>query len=156
MSNLKRIIPRLDIKGPNLVKGICFEGNRVLGTASYFSNLYSEEGADELYFQDTVASLYYRNNLLEILKNSASNVKIPITVGGGIRNLNDINKILRAGADKVAINTAAIKDLNFIKEASNKFGSQCIVASLEIKKDLNFMNPGMTMVRNFRKIRKLV
>lgn len=141
MSNLKRIIPRLDIKGPNLVKGICFEGNRVLGTASYFSNLYSQEGADELYFQDTVASLYYRNNLLEILKNSASNVKIPITVGGGIRNLDDINKILRAGADKVAINTAAIKDLNFIKEASNKFGSQCIVASLEIKKRSKFYEP---------------
>lgn len=131
---MKRIIPRLDIKGPNLVKGICFEGNRVLGTANYFSHLYSEEGADEIFFQDTVASLYQRNNLLDILKYSAAKVKIPITVAGGIRTLDDIKDVLRAGADKVAINTAAIKDLNFIKNASKKFGSQCIVASLEIKK----------------------
>ena len=141
MFNIKRIIPKLDIKGPNLVKGICFEGNRVLGTANYFSDLYSEEGADEIFFQDTVASLYQRNNLHDILKNSATKVKIPITVAGGIRSLEDINNVLRAGADKVAINTAAIKDLSFIKDASRKFGSQCIVASLEIKKMSEFYEP---------------
>tara|TARA_B100001173_G_C15919685_1_gene517934 strand:+ start:113 stop:1000 length:888 start_codon:yes stop_codon:yes gene_type:complete len=141
MFNIKRIIPKLDIKGPNLVKGICFEGNRVLGTANYFSDLYSEEGADEIFFQDTVASLYQRNNLHDILKNSATKVKIPITVAGGIRSLEDINNVLRAGADKVAINTAAIKDLSFIKDASRKFGSQCIVASLEIKKMNEFYEP---------------
>ena len=141
MFNIKRIIPKLDIKGPNLVKGICFEGNRVLGTANYFSDLYSEEGADEIFFQDTVASLYPRNNLHDILKNSATKVKIPITVAGGIRSLEDINNVLRAGADKVAINTAAIKDLSFIKDASRKFGSQCIVASLEIKKMSEFYEP---------------
>ena len=141
MFNIKRIIPKLDIKGPNLVKGICFEGNRVLGTANYFSDLYSEEGADEIFFQDTVASLYQRNILHDILKNSATKVKIPITVAGGIRSLEDINNVLRAGADKVAINTAAIKDLSFIKDASRKFGSQCIVASLEIKKMSEFYEP---------------
>ena len=141
MFNIKRIIPKLDIKGPNLVKGICFEGNRVLGTANYFSDLYSEEGADEIFFQDTVASLYQRNNLHDILKNSATKVKIPITVAGGIRSLKDINNVLRAGADKVAINTAAIKDLSFIKDASKKFGSQCIVASLEVKKMNDFYEP---------------
>lgn len=141
MHNIKRIIPKLDIKGPNLVKGICFEGNRVLGTANYFSDLYSEEGADEIFFQDTVASLYQRNNLLNILKYSATKVKIPITVAGGIRSLEDINNVLRAGADKVAINTAAIKDLTFVKDACKKFGSQCIVASLEVKKMSDFYEP---------------
>ncbi len=141
MENIKRIIPRLDIKGPNLVKGLCFEGNRALGTANYFSDLYSEEGADEIFFQDTVASLYQRNNLLNILKYSATKVTIPITVSGVIRNLDDIKNTLRAGADKVAINTAAIKDISFIKKASQKFGSQCIVASLEIKKKHNFYEP---------------
>ena len=141
MTKLLRIIPRLDIKGPNLVKGICFEGNRVLGTADYFSEIYSTEGADEIFFQDTVASLYQRNNLLNILKNSASKVTVPITVAGGIRSLEDINNALRAGADKVAINTEAIKNIDFIKRASKKFGSQCIVASLEIKKNTNSFEP---------------
>lgn len=138
---ITRIIPRLDIKGPNLVKGICFEGNRVLGTAGYFSEIYSNEGADEIFFQDTVASLYQRNNILEILKNSASKVTVPITVAGGIRTLEDIYKVLRAGADKVAINTEAIKNIDFIKQASKRFGSQCIVASLEIKKNFNSFVP---------------
>ena len=141
MNNIIRIIPRLDIKGPNLVKGICFDGNRVLGTANYFSEIYSNEGADEIFFQDTVASLYQRNNLLNILKNSASKVTVPITVGGGIRKLEDIQNALRAGADKVAINTQAIKNIDFIKKASKKFGSQCIVASLEVKNNLNNFEP---------------
>jgi|TARA_B100002051_G_C16631687_1_gene583607 cyclase len=134
MTKLLRIIPKLDIKGPNLIKGICYEGNRVLGHANYFSELYSKEGADEIFFHDTVASLYSRNNLLNVLSNSASNVNIPITVSGGIKSISDINKILRAGADKVAINSAAIKNIDLIKKATRKFGSQCIVGLIEAKR----------------------
>tara|TARA_B110000003_G_C16635238_1_gene528145 strand:+ start:1145 stop:2041 length:897 start_codon:yes stop_codon:yes gene_type:complete len=137
MTKFLRIIPKLDIKGPNLIKPICFEGHRVLGLASYFSELYSAEGADEIFFQDTVASLYERNHLLDILKNSASNVTIPITVAGGIRSIDDIQQILKSGADKVGINSYAFQDLGFIKKASRKFGSQCIVSTLEVSNNIN-------------------
>ncbi len=129
-----RIIPRLDIKGPNVIKGLSFEGYRVVGKSETLAEYYYNQGADELFFQDTVASLYERNNLLEIVSLSAGNVMIPITVSGGMRNLEDIKATLNAGADKVAINTAAIKDPNIIKEASRMFGSQCIVLSVEAKK----------------------
>ena len=113
-----RIIPRLDIKGPNLVKGIHLEGLRVLGKPEDFARLYSEQGADELFFQDTVASLYQRNNLTDIVSRTADNIFIPLTVGGGIRSLEDINRVLRAGADKVAINTAAIANpISSMKQA---------------------------------------
>ena len=126
-----RIIPRLDIKGPNLVKGIHLEGLRVLGKPEDFAKLYYEQGADELIYQDTVASLYQRNSLIDIITKTAKNIFIPITVGGGLRTLDDINKVLRAGADKVAINTTAIKDPNFITEASRAFGSSTIVVAIE-------------------------
>jgi len=126
-----RIIPRLDIKGPNLVKGIHLEGLRVLGKPEDFAKLYYEHGADELIYQDTVASLYQRNSLTEIISLTAKNIFIPITVGGGLRSLDDINKVLRAGADKVAINTAAINNPNFIKKASRAFGSSTIVVAIE-------------------------
>ena len=128
----KRIIPRLDIKGPNLVKGIHLEGFRVLGKPEDFAKLYYEQGADELFYQDTVASLYQRNSLSEIISRTIKDVFIPITVGGGIKNLNDINKVLRAGADKVCINTSAIKNPEFIKEASKEFGSSTIVVAIEV------------------------
>jgi len=126
-----RIIPRLDIKGPNLVKGIHLEGLRVLGKPEDFAKLYYEQGADELIYQDTVASLYQRNSLTDIITKTAKNIFIPITVGGGLRTLNDINKVLRAGADKVAINTAAIQNPGFITEASHAFGSSTIVIAIE-------------------------
>ena len=129
-----RLITKLDVKGPNLIKGISYEGNRVLGSADYFSELYSLEGSDEIFFQDSVASLYQRNNLLDILKKCATKVRIPITVAGGIRNLKNIRDLLKAGADKVAINTAGIKDPKFLQKATKFFGSQCIVASIEAKK----------------------
>ncbi len=132
-----RIIPRLDIKGPNLVKGIHLEGLRVLGKPATFSLRYYQEGADELIYMDVVASLYGRNNLLDVISSTAKNIFIPITVGGGIRNLEDIRCVLRAGADKVAINTAAIKNPRFLTEAANVFGSQCIVLSVEAKRQLN-------------------
>ena len=126
-----RIIPRLDIKGPNLVKGIHLEGLRVLGKPEDFAKLYYEQCADELIYQDTVASLYQRNSLTDIITKTAKNIFIPITVGGGLRTLDDINKVLRAGADKVAINTAAIKNPDFITVASRAFGSSTIVVAIE-------------------------
>ena len=126
-----RIIPRLDIKGPNLVKGIHLEGLRVLGKPEDFAKLYYEQGADEIIYQDTVASLYQRNSLTDIITKTAKNIFIPITVGGGLRKIDDINKVLRAGADKVAINTAAIKNPNFITDASHAFGSSTIVVAIE-------------------------
>jgi imidazole glycerol-phosphate synthase subunit HisF len=126
-----RIIPRLDIKGPNLVKGIHLEGLRVLGKPEQFAQLYYDQGADELIYQDTVASLYQRNTLTDIITKTAKNIFIPITVGGGLRTLDDINKVLRVGADKVAINTAAIQNPGFITEASHAFGSSTIVIAIE-------------------------
>jgi cyclase len=132
-----RIIPRLDIKGPNLVKGIHLEGLRALGQPSDFAKFYYEQGADEILFMDVVASLYERNSLHNIISETAKSVFIPITVGGGIRTLDDIKNILRCGADKVSINTAAIKDPNFIFEASREFGSSTIVVSIEAIRNSN-------------------
>jgi len=129
--SIVRIIPRLDIKGPNLVKGIHLEGLRVLGKPEDFARYYYENGADELMFMDVVASLYERNSLNDIISRTAKEIFIPLTVGGGIRNLDDIKNVLRAGADKVSINTAAIKNPNFIKEAALKFGSSTIVLAIE-------------------------
>lgn len=126
-----RIIPRLDIKGPNLVKGIHLEGLRVLGKPEDFARYYYENGADELFYQDVVASLYERNSLNDLISNTAKEIFIPLTVGGGIRTIADINSVLRAGADKVCINTAAIKNPVFIKEASQSFGSSTIVIAIE-------------------------
>ena len=131
-----RIIARLDIKGPNLVKGIHLEGLRVLGKPEHFAKYYYEAGADELMFTDVVASLYERNSLDEIITKVAKEVFIPLTVGGGLRTIDDIKKAFRAGADKVSINTAAVKNPSFINEASKKFGSSNIVVTIEaIKHD---------------------
>tara|TARA_B100001250_G_scaffold256647_1_gene220967 strand:+ start:17930 stop:18790 length:861 start_codon:yes stop_codon:yes gene_type:complete len=132
-----RIIPRLDIKGPNLVKGIHLEGLRVLGRPEYFAEEYYKQGADEIIYQDTVASLYQRNSLIDIVKRTSEYIYIPLTVGGGIRSLEDINNVLRAGADKVAINTSAIKNPDFITKASKVFGSSTIVVAIEAIKQSN-------------------
>lgn len=126
-----RIIPRLDIKGPNLVKGIHLEGLRVLGKPEDFAKYYYETGADELIYQDVVASLYDRNSLHDIISRTAKEIFIPLTVGGGIRTIDDIKGVLRAGADKVSINTAAIRNPKFIREAALKFGSSTIVVAIE-------------------------
>ena len=126
-----RIIARLDIKGPNLVKGIHLEGLRVLGKPEQFAKYYYEAGIDELMYMDVVASLYNRNSLHEFITRTAKEIFIPLTVGGGIRTLDDIKEVLRAGADKVALNTAAIKNPEIIKEASRKFGSSTIVVTIE-------------------------
>ena len=134
MAVYKRIIPRLDIKGPNLVKGINLEGLRVLGKPERFSKFYYENGADELLYIDIVASLYNRNNLLEIVRRTSKEIFIPLTVGGGLRTLEDIQKVLFAGADKVSLNTAAIRKPEIIKESAKRFGSSTIVVSIEAKK----------------------
>jgi len=107
------------------------EGLRVLGKPEDFAQLYYEQGADELIYQDTVASLYQRNNLTEIVTRTAENIFIPLTVGGGIRTLDDINIVLRAGADKVSINTAAINNPDLVNKASKAFGSSTIVVAIE-------------------------
>ena len=126
-----RIIPRLDIKGPNLVKGIHLEGLRVLGKPADFAKYYYENGADELLFMDVVASLYGRNSLHDIISETAKNIFIPLTVGGGLRTLDDIKSVLRSGADKVCLNTAAIKNPKIIELAVKKFGSSTIVIAIE-------------------------
>lgn len=130
-----RVIARLDIKGPNLVKGIHLEGLRVLGKPELFAREYYEQGADELLYMDCVASLYQRNSLLDIVERTSREIFIPLTVGGGLRSLDDIRSALRAGADKVSLNTAAIARPEFIREASRRFGSSTIVVSIEVIKD---------------------
>jgi cyclase len=126
-----RIIPRLDIKGPNLVKGIHLEGLRVLGKPERFAEHYYEDGADELLYVDVVASLYQRNSLLDIVSQTSSAIFIPLTVGGGLRSLEDIRSALRGGADKVSLNTAAIARPELVREASRSFGSSTVVVSIE-------------------------
>ncbi|MGE4293774.1 MAG: imidazole glycerol phosphate synthase subunit HisH [Desulfovibrio sp.] len=126
-----RIIPRLDVKGNNLVKGVHLEGLRVLGLPEHFAKEYYQAGADELIYMDVVASLYGRNNLEDVIRRTAESIFIPITAGGGVRSIEDVRKLLRAGADKVAINTAATKNPELIREVAEVFGSQCMVLSVE-------------------------
>ncbi|MAZ80140.1 MAG: imidazole glycerol phosphate synthase subunit HisF [Gammaproteobacteria bacterium] len=130
----KRLIARLDIKGPNLIKGIHLEGLRVIGDPQDYAKRYYEQGADELIYIDIVASLYGRSNLTEIVKKAANDIFVPLTVGGGVRDLSDVEKLLKSGADKVAINTSAVKRPELISEVANRFGSQCMVLSIEAKK----------------------
>jgi cyclase len=134
---MKRIIAKLDVKGPNLVKGINLEGLRVLGEPSNFAKYYYKNMIDEIIYHDCVASLYERKSFLKLITNTSSNVFIPVSVGGGIKNIKDIEKILNAGADKVFINSAAIKKPKFIKEATKKFGSSNICLSIETIKNQN-------------------
>jgi cyclase len=129
-----RLIARLDIKGPNLIKGVHLEGLRVVGDPQLFARKYYQAGADELLYIDIVASLYGRNNLLDVVRRAAEEVFIPMTVGGGIRSVDDVRDVLRAGADKVAINTAAVRRPALIGEVARRFGSQCMVLSIEAKR----------------------
>lgn len=127
-----RVIARLDIKPPNLVKGIHLEGVRKLGSPAEFAKRYYEEGADEIFYQDIVASLYGRNSIVDLVRSAAENLFVPLTVGGGIRQIDDIQTMLRHGADKVSLNTMAIKHPELIKKAANRYGSQCVVVALEV------------------------
>ncbi len=125
-----RLIGRIDINNDSVVKGKCLEGLRKIGSPSEFAYNYFQEGIDELILLDAVASLYDRNSLLEILKETCKRVFIPITIGGGIRTLEDIQEVLNAGADKVAINSAGVRNIDFIKEAVKSYGSQAIIGSV--------------------------
>ncbi len=133
MSNT-RLIARLDIKGANLIKGVHLEGLRVIGNPNEYAKRYYDQGADELIYIDCVASLYGRNSLGEIVKMTARDVFIPMTVGGGIRSIDDVIYLLRCGADKVAINTAAVANPRLISDIARRFGSQCMVLSIEAKR----------------------
>lgn len=126
-----RIIPILDIKNGLLIKGINLEGLRVLGKASNFSNHYYQNGADEICYIDNVATLYGTNNLSKFITETAKKVFIPLLVGGGIKNVNDIKKTLAAGADKVCINSSAIENISLIKKASRIFGSSNITIIIQ-------------------------
>ena len=130
-----RLIARLDVKAPNLVKGIQLEGLRKIGDPNEFALKYYVQGADEIFYADIVASLYERNSLLDIIEKTTDNVFIPITVGGGLRSIDDVAAALNAGADKVSINTAAIKRPEIITEVARRFGSQCMVLSIQAKRN---------------------
>src|SRR5690606_7936088 len=126
-----RLIARLDIKGPNLIKSINLEGIRVIGDPNEHARRYYEQGADELIYMDMVASLYGRNGLHGIVRAPADNIFGPMTVGGGVRSVDDAEGLLFAGADKVAVNTAATQRPELISEISQRFGAQCMVLSIE-------------------------
>lgn len=128
-----RLIARLDVKGPNLIKGIHLEGLRVVGSPNEYALRYYLEGIDELIYMDCVASLYGRNHLGSIVSQAAKDIFVPMTVGGGIRSVEDVAEILRVGADKVAVNTAAVGDPKLISSIARRFGSQCMVLSIEAK-----------------------
>jgi len=130
----KRIIPCLDVKDGRVVKGVRFLNLRDAGDPVEIAQFYDREEADEIVFLDITASFEKRNIMLDVVKRTAETVFMPLTVGGGIRNLEDIRQLLKAGADKVSINTAAVKDSELIKKASGKFGSQCIVVAIDAKR----------------------
>lgn len=129
-----RLIARLDIKSGNLIKGVHLEGLRIIGDPQHYAKRYYEQGADELLYVDPVASLYGRNGLLDFVKRTVEDVFIPLTLTGGIRSTDDVRQALRAGADKVGINTAATKRPDLIREVAETFGSQCMVLSIEAKR----------------------
>ena len=130
----KRLIPCLDINKGRVVKGINFVDLIDAGDPSEQAKIYNDGGADEICFLDITASNENRNILLDIVKKTAEKCFIPLTVGGGVRSIKDINNLLRAGADKVSINTAAVINQNLVKEGAEKFGSQCIVVAVDAKK----------------------
>lgn len=134
MAKKIRLIARLDVKNDNLVKGIQLEGLRKMGSPHVFALDYYQQGIDELLYMDIVASLYNRNSLSDIVYKATGDVFIPITVGGGLRSVEDVRKMLQMGADKVALNTAAIKDEQIITKVAQSFGSQCMVLGIEAKK----------------------
>ena len=138
----KRIIPCLDVKDGRVVKGTNFLNLKDAGDPVEIAALYDKEGADELTFLDITASHENRNIILDVVKKTAEQIFMPLTVGGGIRSIDDIRRLLTAGADKVSINTAAVKESEFITKASRRFGSQCIVIAIDAKKvQGNFETP---------------
>ena len=133
----KRIIPCLDVKDGRVVKGVSFVNLRDAGDPVHVAKIYDREGADELCFLDITASHENRDTILDVVVRTAEQVFMPLTVGGGIRTLEDIRRLLEAGADKVSINTAAVQQPEFVKAAANRFGSQCIVVAIDAKRAMN-------------------
>lgn len=133
-----RLIGRLDIKNSNLIKSINLEGLRIVGNPNTFAKKYYDEGIDELILMDVVATLYGRNYLTDILKEITKKIFIPITIGGGVRSIEDAKKLLSSGADKVAINSAAVKSPKFVENLVKEIGSQSVVISVEAKKKDNW------------------
>jgi cyclase len=131
----KRIIPCLDVKGGRVVKGINFVNLRDAGDPVEAGLRYSEEGADELVFLDITASSDRRNIVAEMVQRVADSINIPFTVGGGLRNVDDIQEILRSGADKVSLNTSAVEDPSTVQKAAERFGSQCIVVAIDARRE---------------------
>ena len=129
-----RIIPCLDVKNGRVVKGINFVGLKDAGDPVEQASIYSDGGADEICFLDITASNENRKTIIDVVNKTAEKCFVPLTVGGGIRSIDDIRNLLLAGADKVSINTAAVKNINFVKEASRKFGTQCMVVAVDAKK----------------------
>ncbi len=142
MSLAKRIIPCLDVDNGRVVKGVQFVNIRDAGDPVEVSRRYDEQGADELTFLDITASSDNRETIMHVVEHVAEQVFIPLTVGGGIRNVDDIRRMLCAGADKVGINTAAVKRPAFVSEAAERFGSQCIVVSIDAKRVSTPEEPG--------------
>jgi imidazole glycerol-phosphate synthase subunit HisF len=129
----KRIIPCLDVKGGRVVKGVHFEGLRDAGDPVERASIYERQGADEIVFLDITASVEARDTLVELVERTSASVFVPFTVGGGIRTVDDIGRVLLAGADKVSINTAALQDPELISRGAEAFGSQCIVVAIDAK-----------------------
>jgi len=129
------LIARLDVRNSHLIKTINLEGVRKVGDPNEFAYRYYRDGIDEIVYMDVVASLYDRSYFDEIIRRTAENVFVPITAGGGIRTLQDVEQVLRSGADKIAVNTAAIGKPEFIEEIAHRFGSQCMVLSIEAKRN---------------------
>lgn len=137
MTLAKRIIPCLDVDNGRVVKGVKFANIRDAGDPVEIARRYNEQGADEITFLDITASVDNRNTMLHTVERMASEVFIPLTVGGGVRTIDDIRKLLNAGADKVSINTAAVFNPEFVEEAAQRFGSQCIVVAIDAKQVAN-------------------
>lgn len=142
----KRIIPCLDVRDGKVVKGVNFVGIKEVGDPVQFAKYYYEQGADELVFLDITATHEHRNIMKQVVEKVAENIFIPFTVGGGLKTIDDIKGILRAGADKVSLNSAAIRDKNLIKEGAHIFGNQCIVLAVDAKKRVD--NSGWNVVIN--------
>jgi cyclase len=133
----KRIIPCLDVKDGKVVKGVNFVGLKDAGDPVEVASRYNSEGADEITFLDIMATYENKSTMVDIVKQVASEIFIPLTVGGGIRELNDIYKLLNVGCDKVSINSSAVKNPDFINQSAKRFGSQCIVTAIDVKKNNN-------------------
>ncbi len=130
----KRIIPCLDVKDGRVVKGINFVNLRDAGDPVETAKKYSDEGADEICYLDITASHEERKTMIDVVERTAGEVFVPLTVGGGVRTLDDVRQLLLAGADKVSINTAAVKDPDFVRQAADRFGSQCIVVAIDARR----------------------